>query len=142
MAVTSILVVRVIPLCVSGGHPAKHASHFAIFLRTDDEVPMVWHQCVRKQLHGVPLESFAQNPLKRSIIFLFVKDRGPQIGTIEGMVQPAGFVSAVPTRLVDEFDVRWAAAAVAAGLGFLWLGWIVFSAGLRRYTSGSVWTNG
>ena len=56
------------------------------------------------------------------------------------VVIPAGFVSAVPTRLVDEFEPQWAVAAVAAGLGFLTLGHLVFSVGLRRYTSGSVWT--
>jgi ABC-2 type transport system permease protein len=55
-------------------------------------------------------------------------------------VIPAAFISAVPAQLVEDFDVGRAIAlagvatllAVAAGA--------TFTAGLRRYTSGSIWT--
>lgn len=53
---------------------------------------------------------------------------------------PAAFVAAVPSTLVDDFDLAKAAilAAVAATVAFA--GWLTFTLGLRRYTSGSVWT--
>ena len=54
-------------------------------------------------------------------------------------VVPAGFVTSVPARLVAEFDLRWALAAAAISLSFAVAGWAAFSAGLHRYTSGSVW---
>lgn len=53
---------------------------------------------------------------------------------------PAAFVSTVPARLVEDFDPGAAAllAAIAGAFGFA--GWATFTLGLRRYTSGSVWT--
>jgi ABC-2 type transport system permease protein len=55
-------------------------------------------------------------------------------------VVPAAFVSAVPARLIDHFDGRLAATIVAVAAFFAFLGWALFTAGLRRYTSGAVWT--
>lgn len=55
-------------------------------------------------------------------------------------VVPAGFVGAAPARLIDEFQWRWAGGLLAAALALSITGWFVFNAGLRRYTSGSVWT--
>ena len=55
-------------------------------------------------------------------------------------VVPAAFVGAVPARLVDHFDPVLAAAALAAACVFALIGWASFTLGLRRYTSGSVWT--
>jgi len=53
---------------------------------------------------------------------------------------PAGFVSAVPARLVDSPSVGLLAGLVgfAAALGAG--AWATFTAGLRRYTSGAVWS--
>ena len=55
-------------------------------------------------------------------------------------VLPAAFVATVPARLVDEFDPQVAAALLAMAGLFLVLGWTTFHAGLKRYTSGAVWT--
>jgi ABC-2 type transport system permease protein len=55
-------------------------------------------------------------------------------------VVPAAFIGAVPARLIDGFDVGTAAAMLAAAVIFLLAGWTVFTFGLRRYTSGAVWT--
>lgn len=55
-------------------------------------------------------------------------------------VIPAAFVAAVPATLVNDFDPTTAAIAIGAGTGFVLLGWTMFRAGLRRYTSGAVWT--
>lgn len=55
-------------------------------------------------------------------------------------VVPAAFVSAVPARLVDSFDVGQALALGGVAAAFALAGWLTFTVGLRRYTSGSVWT--
>jgi ABC-2 type transport system permease protein len=55
-------------------------------------------------------------------------------------VVPAAFVSSVPARLIEDFDyLRAFGLAGVAGL-FAFAGWATFTLGLRRYTSGSVWT--
>lgn len=56
------------------------------------------------------------------------------------VVVPAGLVSSVPARLVNDFDPRWAAAVGSVALGLAALGWVAFAAGLRRYAGGSSWT--
>jgi ABC-2 type transport system permease protein len=55
-------------------------------------------------------------------------------------VLPAAFVATVPARLIDDFD--WVQAAGLAGVAAVFgtAGWAVFTVGLRRYTSGAVWT--
>jgi ABC-2 type transport system permease protein len=55
-------------------------------------------------------------------------------------VVPAAFVSAVPARLIDEFDAGRALALVLAAAVFAIAATTTFTAGLRRYTSGSIWT--
>jgi ABC-2 type transport system permease protein len=55
---------------------------------------------------------------------------------------PAAFVSAVPARLIDQFDATDALVMVGAAGAFGLLGWATFTAGLRRYTSGSAWGRG
>jgi ABC-2 type transport system permease protein len=55
-------------------------------------------------------------------------------------VVPAAFVSSVPARLVTSFDVGRAAALAAVAACFALAGWAAFTAGLRRYASGAVWT--
>ncbi len=55
-------------------------------------------------------------------------------------VVPAAFVSTVPATLIDSFDAGRAAALAAVAGAFGLAGWATFTAGLRRYTSGSLWT--
>ncbi|MGI8809831.1 MAG: ABC transporter permease [Acidimicrobiales bacterium] len=55
-------------------------------------------------------------------------------------VVPAAFVSSVPARLVEDFDLLQAAVLVAVSATFAVGAWATFTIGLRRYTSGSVWT--
>jgi ABC-2 type transport system permease protein len=54
-------------------------------------------------------------------------------------VVPAAFVTSVPARLVDSFDLVQAAQLAGVAGGFALAGWLSFRAGLRRYASGSVW---
>lgn len=53
---------------------------------------------------------------------------------------PAAFVSGLPTRLVDDFSVGLAAMMLAVSVAFAAAAYAAFSAGLRRYRSGAVWT--
>ena len=55
-------------------------------------------------------------------------------------VIPAAFVAGVPARLVAHFDPGVAIGFVAAAVVFAGLAVVLFQAGLRRYTSGAVWT--
>jgi len=55
-------------------------------------------------------------------------------------VVPAGFVSTVPARLIGDFSLGWAGVLSAVALATAGLGWLAFTVGLRRYTSGAVWT--
>jgi ABC-2 type transport system permease protein len=55
-------------------------------------------------------------------------------------VVPAAFVSAVPARLIEEFDPGRALALGGAAAAFAVAATATFTLGLRRYTSGSVWT--
>lgn len=53
---------------------------------------------------------------------------------------PAAFVSTVPAGLIEDFDVVNALWLVGVAGAFAGAGWATFTLGLRRYTSGSVWT--
>ena len=55
-------------------------------------------------------------------------------------VVPAAFVSTVPARLIESFDVERAAFLGLMAVLFVVAGWSAFTVGLRRYTSGAVWT--
>ncbi|MEN3272548.1 MAG: viologen exporter family transport system permease protein [Actinomycetota bacterium] len=55
-------------------------------------------------------------------------------------VVPAAFVSSVPARLIDGFDGGRAAGFLGVVVAFAVAAWLTFNAGLRRYTSGAVWT--
>jgi ABC-2 type transport system permease protein len=55
-------------------------------------------------------------------------------------VLPAAFIATVPARLIDDFDAGRAAALAGIAAVFGVAGWAAFTLGLRRYTSGAVWT--
>lgn len=55
-------------------------------------------------------------------------------------IVPAAFVSSVPARLIDSFSLSRAAWLAGTAAAFAFAGWLTFTIGLRRYTSGSVWT--
>jgi len=55
-------------------------------------------------------------------------------------VVPAAFISAVPARLIDDFDAGRALALGGVAVVFAVVATTTFTLGLRRYTSGSVWT--
>jgi ABC-2 type transport system permease protein len=53
---------------------------------------------------------------------------------------PAAFIGSVPAKLVESFDPLVALALAGAAAAFAAAGWAAFRLGLRRYTSGAVWT--
>jgi ABC-2 type transport system permease protein len=53
---------------------------------------------------------------------------------------PAAFVTGLPTRLVDGWSWPVAAGAAGAAVAFAVLGSVSFALGLRRYSSGALWT--
>lgn len=55
-------------------------------------------------------------------------------------VVPAAFVSAVPARLITDFDPGRALSLALAAAVFAIAAATTFTLGLRRYTSGSIWT--
>lgn len=55
-------------------------------------------------------------------------------------VMPAAFLGAVPAKLMLDFDPLWAVLSVLVAVGFVSFGSLCFGLGLRRYTSGAVWT--
>jgi ABC-2 type transport system permease protein len=55
---------------------------------------------------------------------------------------PAAFVAAVPAQLIDSFSLTKLSGLVVAAVVFAFAGWLAFTLGLRRYTSGSAWTRG
>ncbi len=55
-------------------------------------------------------------------------------------VVPAAFVSAIPARIVDDFDAGQALGLATVAVVFAAAAAATFTAGLRRYTSGSIWT--
>lgn len=66
---------------------------------------------------------------------------GPTVRFFLYAVVPAGFMGSAPARLVNDFDLRWALGIMAAAVAFATAGRIAFAFGLRRYTSGAVWTD-
>jgi ABC-2 type transport system permease protein len=55
-------------------------------------------------------------------------------------VVPAAFVSTVPARIIMDPDAGQALVLLAVAAGVAAAASLVFRAGLRRYTSGAVWT--
>lgn len=66
---------------------------------------------------------------------------GPVAKVVLYTVLPAAFVGSLPARLMTSFDPVAMAVLVGVAALFGALGWAAFTAGLRRYTSGAVWTN-
>lgn len=67
---------------------------------------------------------------------------GGALKTLLYTAVPAAFVAAVPASLIDHPSLGTALGFLAACVVFAVLGWGTFTAGLRRYTSGSAWVRG
>ena len=65
---------------------------------------------------------------------------GGAIKVILYTVVPAAFVTGLPVSLMRHFDVATALIYIAVTAGIAALATTVFTLGLRRYSSGSIWT--
>ncbi len=65
---------------------------------------------------------------------------GPLARFVMYFVVPAGFVSAIPVRLVDDFSLGLLAGQLAAALVAVLAGWFAFRWAMEHYTSGAAWT--
>lgn len=65
---------------------------------------------------------------------------GPKARFLLYVVVPAGFVTAVPTRLLDRFDPGLLALEAVAATVMVAVGSVAFRRSLRAYTSGAGWT--
>jgi ABC-2 type transport system permease protein len=66
-------------------------------------------------------------------------------GTLKALLYtaiPAAFVAAVPADLIDRPTWGNSVALVGISATFAVLGWLTFTLGLRRYTSGATWSRG
>ncbi|MDT7571708.1 MAG: viologen exporter family transport system permease protein [Actinomycetota bacterium] len=65
---------------------------------------------------------------------------GPAAKVLLYTALPAAFVSSVPAKQIESFHPVVAAVSVGVAALFAVAGWVTFRLGLRRYTSGAVWT--
>ena len=74
---------------------------------------------------------------------VFEIGRGANAGTAKVLlytVVPAAFVSSVPARLIEAFQLRTAVGLLGVTATFVIGAHTIFAIGLRRYTSGSIWS--
>ena len=57
-------------------------------------MPVVGHQLVTENLAAVMLQPLRQNTLKRFVVGFLAEDLATSIPSVQGMVQPVGFVGA------------------------------------------------
>ena len=79
MTFTGGVVVRVVTLSMRQPQPLPEATHLAIDIGADDQMPVVRHQAVRKQFQLYTVERFGDDSLERFVIRIFVKDRGSPV---------------------------------------------------------------
>ncbi len=65
---------------------------------------------------------------------------GPWARFFMYIIVPAGFVSAVPVRLVDEFSPGLLALQLGVAVALLAVGVLTFNWAMHHYTSGAAWT--
>jgi ABC-2 type transport system permease protein len=84
-------------------------------------------------------ETIADQALSGLITFATYPERlfGGPVKVVLFTLVPAGFVSYVPVRLVQEWDWALAGVLLAVAVASLYGAEAVFTAGLRRYQSGS-----
>ena len=86
-------VVRVVPLGVCQSEPLAELRHATVLQRPDDQMPVVGHQTIGKDLRMPLRDRFGQNPLEGFIIFILLKDLCSSIGSIQDMVEVSGNIN-------------------------------------------------
>ncbi len=86
MTVANRFVVSVPALCMRACQPAHEYRQILVMLGIHDKMPMVRHQAVSKDSHGIFIHPFLKYSLKSFIIFFFAKNPFPSIGSVKNMV--------------------------------------------------------
>ena len=76
------------------GSRGHEPADLAIDGRSQHELAVIGHQLVAEKFDRMQTESLTHDPLEGRVVLLVMKDRGPHVATIQGMVKPASFVSA------------------------------------------------
>ena len=82
------VVVGVVTLGVGCRYPSKHTSHHTVFARTNDQVPVIWHEAKREQFDRILFESLTDNAQKCFVVFFFMKNCLTSIPTVEPVITP------------------------------------------------------
>jgi hypothetical protein len=133
MAQSAGVIMSMIAHGVGAAHPAHEPTHLAVHKRTQDEVIVIGHQLVRKQLYLMDLKRFVKDSLERIEVGVFVENGGAQVPSIQGMVQSACFVSPWWSRHPRWSPVQKASAYHNAISNQRGLTPLIFSQGLRSY---------
>jgi hypothetical protein len=78
--------------CVGQRDPSQEIAHPAIFGWLEDKVPVVGHQLVRQNSAGLPIQSLREDAFEGVVVLRRVKHRGPRVGTIQRVIDPARLV--------------------------------------------------
>ena len=82
---------RVPTLRVSQCQPANKARQLIIFLRPHHQVPVIFHQAIRKQPSPRPGNGFLKHRLKRDEVFILREDGHPRVRTVQYMINPTAW---------------------------------------------------
>src|SRR5208337_4868110 len=77
------------PLGVGQSQPANESRELSVLPRPDNQVPVIGHDAVGQQPCSRAIDGLFQDPLKRLVVLVFLKDRHPRVGAIEDMVDQA-----------------------------------------------------
>ena len=86
MSRPSAVAMRMPPLRVRETEPAHKPRQFAIFVRLQDQVPVIRHQSKGEDFRPGSFHSRDQNPFKRLEIGVIIKDPHPAVRTVQDMV--------------------------------------------------------
>ncbi len=92
MPLAGSVVMGVVSHGVSAGHPAKEATHLAVFLRAQHEVPVIRHQLIGQQLRFVLVQPFVEDSLEGLVVFFLVEDSRAGVSPVEGMIEGTSFI--------------------------------------------------
>ena len=98
---SNISAMSVPALSVCQRQPADETRQFLIFVRFDNQMPVIVHQAKRQQFRPGPFDRLKQDPSKRlKIVFVFVfvfKNRQPHFCAIQHVINQTTFRCSLPS---------------------------------------------
>src|SRR3989338_3535787 len=86
MTVANRFVVSVPASSVCARQPTHEYRQILIVHGIHDKMPVVGHEAVSKDSHGIFFHPFLEYSLKSFVVFFFAKDPLPTVGSVENMV--------------------------------------------------------